>query len=198
MAVVTGLRAKGADRVIVSLDGAPWRTLPADVVLRAGLATGLKLDRARLRHLRRELRRSEALSAAARALARRDVSRRGLAARLARSRIPPVYRDEALAVAARAGILDDDRSARLAAERLCRRDAGDAAIRFRLSQEGFPRAALERALAELPPEAERAAAVLEARGRHPRTLHYLARRGFSPDSLEAAADELLARNPEPG
>ena len=195
MAVVTGLRAKGADRVVVSLDGAPWRTLRAEVVLRAGLSTGLELDRARLRQLRRELRRSEAVSAAARALARRDFSRRGLEARLARARIPRAYREEALAVVAGAGILDDDRSARLAAERLVRRDAGDAAIRFRLSQDGFPPAAIEGALAELPPESERAAAVLEARGRRPRTLQYLARRGFSPDSLEAAAEDLLAGNP---
>ena len=52
------------------LDGESWRTLPAEVVLRAGLDVGVELDRERARRLRRELKRHDAMSSAARALPR--------------------------------------------------------------------------------------------------------------------------------
>ena len=47
------------------LDGESWRTLPAEVVLRAGLDVGVELDRERARRVRRELRRHEAMAHAA-------------------------------------------------------------------------------------------------------------------------------------
>ena len=37
---VTGLRERKRGRVAVELDGKPWRVLPADAVVRAGLAVG--------------------------------------------------------------------------------------------------------------------------------------------------------------
>src|SRR5436189_1674 len=49
MATVTALRARPNGRVAVDLDGGPWRTLPAEPVVRAGLAVGLELDRERAR-----------------------------------------------------------------------------------------------------------------------------------------------------
>src|SRR6266511_748438 len=58
MAVVTALRAAGRGRVRVELDGQAWRVLPLEPVVRAGLAEGVELDRARLRTLARELRRA--------------------------------------------------------------------------------------------------------------------------------------------
>ena len=40
MPTVTGLREDRRGRVAVELDGSPWRTLPADVVVRAGSPAG--------------------------------------------------------------------------------------------------------------------------------------------------------------
>ena len=59
--VVTALRERPRDRVEVELDGAPWRVVPAEAVVRAGLAPGRPLDRASARALGRELRRLQAL-----------------------------------------------------------------------------------------------------------------------------------------
>src|SRR4051794_19625280 len=68
---VTALRPARPGRVLVELDGEAWRTVSLEVAARSGLELGLELDRTRLRTLRRELRRAEALDAGARALARR-------------------------------------------------------------------------------------------------------------------------------
>ena len=40
MAIVSALRAEPRGRVAVELDGASWRVLPAEAVIRAGLAVG--------------------------------------------------------------------------------------------------------------------------------------------------------------
>ena len=98
MPTVTRLRDARSGRVAVELDGAPWRTLPVDVVARAGLTEGLALDRPALRLLRQELRRAEALTVAGRALRRQDLSARGIAERLARASVAPVAVEESLAV----------------------------------------------------------------------------------------------------
>src|SRR3954465_7578331 len=83
MAVVTGLREQPRGRVEVELDGAPWRLVPADAVVRAGLAVGRTLDRGTARTLARELRHVDAVARAARSLKHGDRSRRALADRLA-------------------------------------------------------------------------------------------------------------------
>ena len=67
MPTVTALRDDRRGRVAVELDGAPWRVLPLEAVVRAGIAEGRLLDRNALRLLRRELRRAEALRVATRA-----------------------------------------------------------------------------------------------------------------------------------
>jgi len=84
----------------VFLDGVPWRIVPADAAVRAGLAVGRPLDRAAARTLARELRRAAALGVAVRALRHRDLSRRRLEARLA---------DETKNWKFRVGDLDDRR-----------------------------------------------------------------------------------------
>lgn len=169
MKTVTRLRERPRGRVDVELDGAPWRTLPGDAVVRAGLHVGKALDRQGARALARELRTSEALARAARALRHRDLSRQALADRLA-----PPARDEALDMLERSGYLDDRRAAAGRAGRLAARGWGDEAIRFRLEQEGFAGEVVEAALAGLDPEVERARALL-AGGRSAR---WLAARGF--------------------
>jgi len=178
---VTALHADRRGRVAVELDGSPWRVLPVDVVVRAGLVEGCLLDRPALRLVRRELRRTEALQVAGRALRHRDLSRRRLAERL-EGAVPPAAAAESLAVLERAGVVDDGRVARVRAASLAARGYGDEAIRHRLRAEGLP----EEAVRELEPETERARPLIERRGPGPRTARYLAARGFGEETVEAA------------
>jgi SOS response regulatory protein OraA/RecX len=182
---VTALRDDRRGRVVVELDGAPWRVLPVDVVVRAGLAEGRLLDRPALRLVRRELRRAEALEVAGRALRHRDLSRRRLAERL-EGAVPPAVAAESLATLERAGLVDDRRVALVRAESLAGRGYGDEAIRHRLRAEGLAEEVAEEAVAGLAPECERAGPLIERRGVGPRTARYLAGRGFGEEAVEAA------------
>lgn len=186
MPVVTALRAERRGRVAVELDGSPWRLLPSEVVVRAGLATGLALDRHALRALRRDLRRAEALGVATSALRRRDLSSHGLAERLERAGVAPAAQTESLATLGRAGLVDDERFCRNRAASLAERGFGDDGIRHDLSRQSVPTELVEAALAELEPEAERARRIVERRGPGPRTARYLAGKGFCEDVVEAA------------
>jgi SOS response regulatory protein OraA/RecX len=172
---ITALRERPRGRVDVDLDGSPWRTLPAEVVVRGGLLVGRTLDRETACTLARELRRSRALARATRALRHGDLSRRALSERL-----PRPARDEALDALERSGYLDDLRSASARAAWLAARGWGDAALRYRLDREGFGGEDVEAAVAALEPEAERARALV-ARGR---TARWLAARGFEVASEE--------------
>lgn len=166
---MTALRERARGRVDVELDGTHWRTLPADAVVRAGLLAGRALDRATARTLARELRTSDALRRATRALRHRDLSKRALAERL-----PAPARDAAIGALERSGYLDDGRAAAGRATSLAARGWGDEAIRLRLEQEGFAGEPLEAALAALEPEPERARAFREGG----KTERWLASRGF--------------------
>jgi regulatory protein len=172
--------------VRVELDGAPWRTLPLEPVVRAGLAVGLEIDRARARALRRELRRVGALTTATRALVRRERSAASLSAHLEARGVTPRERAEALDVLERAGYVDDARFAALRAATLAARGYGDRAIRFDLERQGVAAGEAEAALAALEPEADRAAALLARRGVSPTALRRLAARGFGENAIESA------------
>jgi SOS response regulatory protein OraA/RecX len=185
---VTGLRERKRGRVVVELDGWPWRVLPADAVVRAGLAIGRRLDRPTARELARELRRAKALTAATRSLAASDRSQRALEQRLARAGHPACAREEAIATLGRAGLLDDMRLATARAELLARRGYGDAAIRTDLRRRLIPAAAAAEAVAALEPELERVRPLLEGQSVTPALVRRLAGRGFSRDTL----DEVLA------
>ena len=195
MPTVTRLREDRRGRVAVELDGAPWRTLPADVVVRAGLSHGRTLDRPALRLLRRELRRAEALHVAGRALRTRDLSHEELAARLARAAVPPIAAAESVAALERAGLVDDARLAANRAAALAARGYGDAAVRHDLERRGVGAEQIEAAVAELEPEAERARHIVERRGTGPRTMRYLAGKGFGENALGAAADGDFGQDP---
>ena len=192
MPVVTALRERPRDRVEIDLDGRSWRLVPADAVVRAGLCVGRTLDRETARALGRELRRSAALGVALRALRYGDYSRSRLEARLASRGARPDTRDAALEALEQAGLVDDARVASNRAQTLAGRGYGDAAIRFSLAGEGLAAEIVAEALAGLEPEAERARGQVERRGRGPKTMRWLAARGFDEAVLEAAdgfADE---------
>src|SRR5262249_58796601 len=72
------------------------------------------------------------------------------------------------------------------------RGYGDAAVIFRLERLGLAEGVAREACARLAPETRRAAGIVEARGRSQRTAAYLARRGFSADSIEDAGGTSLA------
>jgi SOS response regulatory protein OraA/RecX len=186
MPTVTALRGDKRGRVAVELDGAPWRVLPVDVVVRAALSEGRTLDRPALRELRRELRRAEALQVAGRALRHRDLSRRRLAERLDQAAVAPAAAVESLAALEGAGLVDDCRVADGRAQSLAARGYGDAAIRHRLLAEGLADDVVSEALSALDPEAERARPLIDRRGTGPRTARYLAGRGFGEEAVEAA------------
>jgi SOS response regulatory protein OraA/RecX len=189
---ITALRAARPGRVAVELDGAAWRTLPVEAVLRAGLAAGRRLDRPRARLLRRELRRLEALSAAGKALRGRDLAAAELEARLERAGVAPVPRAETLAVLDRAGLVNDRRFAVDRAAALARRGYGDAWIRWDLEQRGVAADVTDEAVTSLESEGERATRVLRERGGGPRVARLLARRGFGEEAVEAAASAPVA------
>src|SRR6476661_2382926 len=107
--VVTALRNVGRDRVAVDLDGAPWRVLPTEPVVAAGVQTGVALDRERARRLNAELRRTEARNAALSALRRSDHTAATLSARLAERGIAPAARAAAVETMGSAGLVDDGR-----------------------------------------------------------------------------------------
>jgi len=180
------VRARPGGRVAVELDGVPWRTLPAEPVLRAGVGVGRELDRATARTLRRELRRAEALAVAGRSLRAHDVSARGLAAQLERAAVAPAARAEALAALTSAGLLDDDRFVRRRAAVLAERGYGNAAIAADLERQGVSAELVGQAIGELEPEAGRARAIVRHRGSGPRTARFLTGKGFEDDAVEAA------------
>ena len=181
--VVTALRPT-RDGVAVELDGHPWRTLPVAAVAEAGLGVGLEIDRGRARALARVRRRLQAEHVAVRALARREHSRASLDGRLARAGVGDAVRDEVLERAERSGLVDDMRFAERRARQLAERGAGDLLVLDDLLHQGVDEAAARTAIAALPPEAERAAGIVERRGRSARTLRHLGARGFSEESLE--------------
>lgn len=176
----------------MQLDGAPWRVLPVDVVVRAGLGVGRQLDRQLARELARELRRSEALRKAGRALRTRDLSRQELGQRLERHGVVAGARTEALAALERGGLVDEGRFARGRAESLARRGYGDAAIRDDLERRGIGAEGVRAALATLEPERERAERLLGAQRPGAAAVRRLAARGFGEDAIEAALGGFVA------
>ena len=185
---VTGLRERKRGRVAVDLDGRPWRVLPADAVVRAGLAVGRRLDRETARELARGVRRARALAAATRSLAASDRSQQALEERLAQAGHSVAARRDAIAVLDRAGLLDDVRMAAGRAEVLARRGYGDAGIRADLRRRLIPDEVAADAVAALEPELDRARQLFAEQSVTPALLRRFAARGFSPDTLAEIAE----------
>jgi regulatory protein len=195
MPVVSGLRELPSGRVAVELDGARWRTVPAEVLVRVRLGVGDELDRPRARELARELRRARAVDTALRAVSRREQSTAELDRRLRQRGFAPGLREETLNRLERVGLVDDERYAMRRAESLSERGQGDEAIRWRLERDGVPGETAAKAVAALPPERQRARLVVAAQGTGLRTARELARRGFGEDAVEEALGEVVAEAP---
>ena len=193
---ITRLREEPTGSIAVEVDGELWRSLPPDAVVRAGLREGVDLDRERLRALRRELRRGAALAVAAKSLRVRDLTRGDLEERLEQRGVPADERADALETLVRAGIVDDERFAFRRAATLAARCRGDGAIRWELERHGVSPDLVERAIAELEPERERARRVVREKGPSPATVRLLAARGFDEGAIESAAGQLPERADE--
>jgi SOS response regulatory protein OraA/RecX len=181
---LTAVRRSRPGRVELEVDGSRWRVVPDEVVLRCGLAPGVELDRPLLRALRRELRRAEALQAAARTLARRDVSSTRLRERLLTCGIRRETADGAVSTLRSAGVVDDARAAKSRACSLADRGWGDAAVAARLAGEGFGQAEVQAAVAALAPERERAEGLAARAADAREAWGLLARRGFAEETVE--------------
>ena len=195
MPVVSGLRELPSGRVAVELDGARWRTVPAEVLVRVRLGVGEELDRPRARELARELRRARAVDTALRAVSRREQSTAELDRRLRQRGFAPGLREETLNRLEHVGLVDDERYAMRRAESLSERGQGDEAILWRLERDGVARETAAKAVAALPPELQRARLVVAAQGTGVRTARELARRGFGEDAVEEALGEVVADAP---
>jgi regulatory protein len=139
---------------------------------------------------------SDPIDLAAEALRHRDRSRRQIDERLARAGVEDERRAEALEALERVGYVDDARFAEGRATSLAARGFGDEAIRELLAADGIFPEQVDVAVGALPPEAERAAAIVASLGASPRTAARLARKGFGEESVEAAAGEFAADGPE--
>jgi regulatory protein len=127
-----------------------------------------------------------ALDIAAKALARRDFSERGLRDRLERAGVDPAEADRVLARLRAEGALNESRFTANRARALAERGKGDAAIRFDLEAQGLRGDLIEAALADLEPERVRVERIVSRRGASAGTARLLAGRGFDPDVIEAA------------
>ena len=136
---------------------------------------------------RKQPQRSDPIDLAARALRHRDRSRSQIDERLARAGVEDDRRADALDALERIGYVDDARFAGQRAASLADRGYGDEAISGLLTADGIAPDVAAGAVAALPPEAERAAAIVASLGASPRTAARLARKGFGEDAVEAAA-----------
>jgi regulatory protein len=128
----------------------------------------------------------DALESAFRALRHRDRSAAELRDWLARRKVPPAARAEAIETLTRTGLLDDARFAENRARVLAERGAGDALIRYELERAGVDGDVIEEALAGIEPEQTRAATIVRRRGAGAKTSRYLRSKGFSEDSVAGA------------
>jgi SOS response regulatory protein OraA/RecX len=188
--VVTALRPLSRGRVAVELDGAAWRVLAGEPVIRAGLAVGLSLDRPRARALRRALRAHAADRAALALLRHRDHSAAAIDARLERRGHAATERASTIDRLRDGGLLDDRRFAEERARSLVAREAGDRMIRADLVTRGVSTQLARDVVSRLEPERLRAEQAVARRGASRRTLRRLAARGFAEESLEGLVADL--------
>jgi SOS response regulatory protein OraA/RecX len=133
--------------------------------------------------------RPTALEAATKALARRDRAAADLVAYLERRGTAPEEASAAVERLREAGYVNDARYASARAETLAARGFGDAAVRDELGRDGVAPEEIDAALAGLTPERERARGIMRQAKAPLAGVRRLAAKGFSAESIEAAAAE---------
>jgi regulatory protein len=123
---------------------------------------------------------------AVRALAHRDLSAHELAQRLGGRGIGKAERDAVVERLKQAGYVDDGRFAHGRAQVLANRGLGDEAIRADLDGRGLAADVVAEALAALEAEPDRARRESARLGGGVRAARTLVRKGFEPDSIDAA------------
>ena len=116
---------------------------------------------------------------------------------LDRAKVAPAARAETIERLTEAGAVDDGRFARTRAEVLADRGAGDLLVRHDLETRGIASATIAAAIESLEPERARAARICARRGAGPKTARYLARKGFSEESIETSCAEGIAEEDGP-
>ncbi len=204
-ALVTAVEVqqKRADRVNVYLDGDFGFAVALSVAQEAGLRRGLRLDQDEVRRLLDQDDQHRAYEAALSFLSYRPRSEAEVRQSLERKRFAPERIAAALARLRGAGLLDDAAFARYWVEN---RDAfsprGGRALRAELRQKGVGDQETRAVLEDGRDEAAGAYAAGERKARQLKGLDrrtfrqrlgaYLARRGFSYDSISEAVDRLYA------
>src|SRR5690348_12913075 len=122
--------------------------------------------------------RPTALETATKALARRDRAAADLVAYLEQRGAAPEEASAAVERLREAGYVNDARYASARAESLAARGFGDAAVRHELERAGVGAEEIDTALAELPPERERALAALRRAKTPLAGVRRLAAKGF--------------------
>jgi regulatory protein len=126
------------------------------------------------------------VQAALRLLRHRDRSSAEIDRELEARGVGEDERVQALATLRRTGIVEDARFAERRAATLAERGAGDALITHDLSAAGIEPDLVEAAVAGLPDEHDRARRIVLRRGATPKTVRYLAQKGFMDDVVREA------------
>jgi regulatory protein len=128
---------------------------------------------------------ADAYVLAVRLLRHRDYAARDLARRLLGRGLDADRVEAALVRLRESGFLDDRRYAFERARVLAERGAGDALIRHDLERAGVSAEDADDALGTLPPERERAEAIVGRRGGGARTARHLQAKGFDRELIQA-------------
>lgn len=199
---ITALRSqkRNSRRISVYLDGGFARSLTLETVQALGLAEGMEIDR---EEFDRICRADESLRARDYALLLLSYKARTVAelkTRLAGKGFSPAAIDSTLHRLTELNLVNDEQFARRFAEdRIRLGQKGKWRVRAELTRRGVGREQIEQALAEAPDElaAARAAARrfcrrnqrLEPAVLRRRLYGFLARRGFSPDTINSVIDQ---------
>lgn len=199
---ITGLRSqsrRSSRRVSVYIDGSFAFGLAQETVQALGLAEGMDVERSELDRICREDQLHHARNYAYLLLSYKARTSAELRQRLARKGFGPDVVQATLARLAELGMVNDEKFARQFAEdRVNLGHKGKWRVRAELRKRGVAREQVEQAIAGAPDEAVAArevAAKFRARNRRlePEVLKrrlygFLARRGFSPDTIRQVLD----------
>jgi len=186
-------------RVSVFLEGQFLFGLAADTVAAMGLRVGMEVDRARLDEIVREEQLYQARQYAFLLLSYKARTTAELKQRLGRKGFPPEVVSHTLQRLAELNMIDDAGYARqFVQDRVSIGHKGKWRVRGELLKRGVAKEHIEEALAAAPDEAEAAREVAQkylSRNRRlepdvlrRRLYAFLARRGFSPDTIRRVTD----------